>query len=390
MTTTAGPENSTAFLHGRVTIELGRSRAAAFAGKLIADGGGEVVVVDGAARRAALTEEAQAFFDPYKDVVRPSAGRDSDWLDAVLLEELVPQADLIITDLPASELERRGWDWESVQRRNPGISHVRLSAAAGMDDGGELTMQALSGLMEMVGDPKREPLALPYGIGSLQLGLHGAAAGAAALVAAHRSGRGRQVEIAGSEVLASYVRIYGAVASYYGIPLRRDGRRAPGSGGRYPFGLFPCKDGYVAMICRSQREWESLLAMMGQPEWSTRERYRDLYAIAMEYPDEVDALIAPWLLAHTRDELLDLAQEHAVPVAPVRSVDEVLSDPQLSDHRGFFDVVRTPDGRELRIPGRPWASPARTAPLRAAADAAVVLSRRVPATVVPRPAQEEL
>ncbi|MBT2535475.1 CoA transferase [Arthrobacter sp. ISL-69] len=348
-------------LQGTLTIELGTTRAAAFAGKLIADAGGDVVTLEDSRRRARLTNAAQIFLDAHKDVVALETAQDN-----VVIEELVPFADLVVTDLPQDELVRRGLDWDSLRSLNPRLSYVRLSAVGWETGGpaGELTMQALSGLMEMVGDPQREPLALPYGIGSLQLGLHGAAAGTTALLSAARSGQGRLAEIAGSEVLASYVRIYGAVASYYGIPLQRDGRRAPGSGGRYPFGFFACRDGYVAMICRSDREWASLLAMMGDPSWAKDERYQDLYGIAMEYPDEVDALIEPWLLEHTRDELLALAQEFAVPVAPVRSVTEVMEDVQLRDHRDFFDVLRTADGHDIRVPGRPWASPQRQVELQ--------------------------
>ncbi|WAH96321.1 CoA transferase [Arthrobacter sp. MMS18-M83] len=360
---------SNGMLQGTLTVELGWTRAAAFTAKLIADAGGSVVTLEDESRRTALTDEARMFLDPHKDVVAFVEDQDT-----VVLEELIPFADLLVTDLPEEELARRGFDWDAIRALNPSISYVRLSAVGGRPGGGpgaagpdtaaldtsgspgELTMQALSGLMEMVGDPQREPLALPYGIGSLQLGLHGAAAGTAAMYTAARSGQGRLVEIAGAEVLASYVRIYGAVASYYGIPLQRDGRRAPGSGGRYPFGIFPCRDGYVAMICRSDREWTSLLGMMGNPEWSTRDRYRDLYAIAMEYPDEVDELIAPWLIEHTRDQLLDLAQEFAIPVAPVRSVAEVLEDAQLRDHRSFFDILQNDDGDTIQVPGRPWAS----------------------------------
>ena len=238
-------------------------------------------------------------------------------------------------------------------------------------------MQAISGVMHMVGDPKREPLALPYSLGSIQLGVNGAAAAAAALRAAADTGTGRLIEISGAEVMASYVRIYGAVATYYRVLLRRDGRRAPGSGGRWPFGIFPCRDGWVAMICRSAREWESLLAMMGHPAWSAQERYRDMHAMAIEYPEEVDELVRPWLLQRTRDELLKLAQQFAVPVAPVRSVDEVLTDPQLRDYRNFFDHVITASGEVVNVPGRPWASSPRVLAERGAGIADALSRARV-------------
>ncbi|MDB5911129.1 MAG: hypothetical protein JWP34_5246 [Massilia sp.] len=345
-----------AMLDGTLVIEVGRTRASAFAGKLLADAGAEVIALQDAGRAAALSEAARLFMDIDKDVV---TWREDG--DQVLQEELAPHANLFVTDLGAEELRRRSLDWETMHDRAPGLSYVWLRPVGTVGEGrtsaaGELSMQAISGMMHVVGHPEREPLALPYGLGSVQLGLHGVAAATAALYHATVTGTGHCVEISGAEVLASYVRIYGAVASYYRVPLRRDGRRAPGSGGRWPFGIFPCKDGWVAMICRGAREFDSLLQMMGDPEWAKQERYRNLYGIAIEYPQEIDELVSPWLMEHTRDELLDLAQRYAVPVAPVRDVAEVLADPQLRDYRHFFDRVTTSTGEVVQIPGRPWAS----------------------------------
>jgi crotonobetainyl-CoA:carnitine CoA-transferase CaiB-like acyl-CoA transferase len=345
-----------AMLDGTLSIEVGRTRAAAFAGKLLADAGGEVIALADAARSTSLSRAARTYMDAGKDVV---TWREDG--DAVMVRELLPHADLFVTDLDAVELARRGLDWPTLHALAPRLCYVWLAPVGHVGEertsnAGELAMQAISGLMHVVGHPDREPLALPYSLGSVQLGLHGAAAATAALQAAAATGVGRLVEVSGAEVLASYVRIYGAVASYYGVPLRRDGRRAPGSGGRWPFGIFPCKDGYVAMICRSSREFDSLLEMMGNPSWTQQERYRDLYAMAISYPDEIDALVTPWLMEHTRDELLELAHRFAVPVAPVRNVAEVLADPQLRDARHFFDQMTTASGEVLQIPGRPWAS----------------------------------
>ena len=345
-----------AMLDGTLIVELGGSRAAAYAGKLLADAGSEVIALQDANRAAALPVAARVYMDSAKSVV---IWREDG--DPVLAEELLSQADVLLTDLDSHELARRGLGWESLHARFPRLTYVHLLAVGPVGDGrashpGELAMQAISGVMHMVGDPEREPLALPYSLGSIQLGVNGAAAAAAALHAVAATGIGRLVEISGAEVMASYVRIYGAVATYYRVPLRRDGRRAPGSGGRWPFGIFPCRDGWVAMICRSAREWDSMLAMMGHPEWSARERYRDLHGIAIDYPEEVDELVRPWLMERTRDELLELAQRFAVPIAPVRTVGEVLADPQLRDYRQFFDRVVTASGEVVVVPGRPWAS----------------------------------
>ena len=340
-----------------LTIEVGHTRAAGFAGKLMSDAGSEVITIQDAERETNMTRHARMYMDTGKDVITWNTETD-----AILAAKILPHANALITDLPQSELKKRGLDFESVHSIAPKLNYVSLTPIGWGHDQeqmpGELSMQALSGIMYMVGHQDREPLALPYGIGSIQLGLQGAAALTAAIYESEISGRGHFIEISGTQVLASYVRIYGAVASYYDIRLRREGRRAPGSGGRYPFGLFPCKDGYVAMICRSEREWQSLLQMMGNPEWSKQDRYLDLYAIAIEYPDEIDELIKPWLMDHTRDELLELAQKYAVPVAPVRNVQEVTADMQLL-YRDFFDQLTTKDGSIVQIPGRPWVSDVR-------------------------------
>ena len=345
----------TTMLEGTLTLEVGRTRAAAFAGKLIADGGGTVICAEDAMRASGLSAAARLYMDVGKDVITWDYSGN-----AVLLEELVPHANLFLTDLSRDELDRRGLGWPALHRLAPSMTYVSLSAVGWDDDlgltSGELSMQALSGVMHMVGHPDREPLALPYSTGAVQLGLNAAAAAVCAMHGSGAAGEGHLIEISGAEVLASYVRIYGAVANYYEIPLRRDGRRAPGSGGRYPFGIFPCRDGYVAMICRTAREWDSLLEMMGHPAWSREARYQDMYAVAIDYPGEVDELIAPWLMSKSRDELLELAQKHTVPVAPVRHVNEVITDPQLRDYRGFFDELTTRDGRTIQLPGRPWAS----------------------------------
>jgi len=48
--------------------------------------------------------------------------------------------------------------------------------------------------------------------------------------------------------------------------------------------------------------------------------------MATEYPDEVDTLIAPWILERTKEELSILATESGVALAPVRTADEVIAD----------------------------------------------------------------
>ena len=50
-----------------------------------------------------------------------------------------------------------------------------------------------------------------------------------------------------------------------------------------------------------------------------------------EHADEVDGYMEEWLLQHTKAELLVLALEHRIPLAPVRDFKEVRNDESLAD-----------------------------------------------------------
>ena len=113
----------TTMLEGTLTLEVGRTRAAAFAGKLIADAGGTVICAQDAARANGLSAAARLYMDVGKDVITWD-----DSADAILLEELVPHADLFLTDLSRDELERRGLDWHALHRIAPALTYVSLSA----------------------------------------------------------------------------------------------------------------------------------------------------------------------------------------------------------------------------------------------------------------------
>jgi CoA:oxalate CoA-transferase len=323
---------------GVTVVELAGTRSAAYAGKLLADVGATVV-------RVAATDP-----DPYLDLRKLPTRSGA--------AALMAGAHVLLTDLDVDGLRAEGLSVDRLREEFPGLVATLLSPLGRTGEraawhAGEVAMQAVSGLMHLTGYPDREPLAAPYALGALQLGISGAGATAAAVLRARRDGTGALVEISGAEVLATYVRIYCAVGQYYDIELRRAGHRAPGSGGRWPFGIFPCKDGHVALIARTAPEWDRFVEMLGSPEWASLPRYTDARAMAMDYPDEVDALVIPWLLEHTRDELLALAHAHKVPMAPVRGVDELTDDVQMR-HRKFFEEADTSDGRTITVPGRPW------------------------------------
>ncbi len=234
-----------------------------------------------------------------------------------------------------------------------------------------LDAQAVSGVAWALGEPGRAPLSIPPGLLESQAGAHLAAA----CLMARLVGGGRVVDVALADVLASYVAVNCRFYIHHGMQWRRAGRRASGSGGSYPFGILPCRDGDVCLSGRTRQEWQRFVEAMGNPEWAARPRYQKLRLMGQDYPGEVDALVLPWLQRHTKAEIEAIANRHQLTIAPLRDFAEVLATPQLRE-RGFFRDA-TLAGHAVRGPGLPF----RVAEARSAGTGAGLGASMLSATV---------
>jgi crotonobetainyl-CoA:carnitine CoA-transferase CaiB-like acyl-CoA transferase len=350
------------FLSELVVVELSDTVAASFCGRMLACYGAQVIRVLDRSQAPRTSRESErvgetAAADVHTDALKTRVSLDlATDQGRMLFARMLDRADCLLTDYDPDRLRARGWHWETLRAERPGLIYTHISAfgVSGPKShwrGDDITAQAFSGFCSMVGFPDRAPLSAPYALAFTQGGLHAAGATVAAAIDRRASGQGSFVEIASAEVLGSMMRMYSFVCRFYGVAPTRSGRRAPGSAGRYPASLFPCKDGYVVMTSRSGRQWRQIIDMMGKPEWSQNPRYQDPYGIAMEYPDEVDALVIPWMMKHARAELAALALKHAVPLGAVRRLDELVDDPQFAFRR-FFQTVNVA-GKKIVVPGQP-------------------------------------
>ncbi|MCC7273606.1 MAG: CoA transferase [Alphaproteobacteria bacterium] len=359
---------------GLRVVELGDMISGPYCGRLFARLGAEVVKVeppDGdSSRRVGPFPEGVP--DPERSglFVFLNEGKASVTLDIATAEgiaglhRLLADADVLVTNLPFPLRRQRGLDHASLARSYPRLvvatttifgdagPYAELPAA-------ELDAFAISGIAWAIGRPEREPLILPFLQGEYQAGINLAAATWLALFHRRRTGRGQHVDVAMADVLASYAGANGIMYVSHGLQWRRAGNRAYGSGGVYPYTILPCKDGAVCLIGRSRAEWARLVAAMGDPAWAQEPRYQDLRAMGTSYPDEVDALVGPWLLRHRRADLIRIAGEFGIPMAPLRTMAEVRETPQFAD-RGFLRTVA--DGTGQPMPA--WDMPFRFRPER--------------------------
>lgn len=344
----------------------------AYAARLLADLGAQVTRVippggDPLAGEAPLVatsageQSAFAWFANLgKDIVEldplePAAGER---LDALLAE-----ADLLLESWGTDGSPFGNLDRSRIAARFPRLTVVSMtpfgvSGPKSGDPGTDLTTMAAGGLLSLGGYADSAPIGTP-GQARLGAAIFGAAAAIFGLIARESDGRGRQIDVAGQEVMAAALE--DAIPQYdlTGTIRRRVGDTPREAG----TGIFRCADGYVSMVAGrlgTARAWRSLVGWLNEAGIDGAEQLRaepwDSLA-HRQRPESVRHFVdvfERFAAGHTKAELYAEAQRRDIALAPINEIPEVLADAQLAERRFFAPVYVAELGRELLVPGRPY------------------------------------
>ncbi|HAA95758.1 MAG TPA: hypothetical protein DCE26_08725 [Dehalococcoidia bacterium] len=376
-------------LQGLRVVELGESISAPYCSKLLADMGAEVVKIE----RPGVGDQSREYGPFLND--QPHHERSGLFLylngnkqgmtldletptGREILGELLARSHVFVHNLHPTEMDRQGLDYESLRGHNSGlvmasITPFGLTGPYRNYKAYDINLAAAGGICEGLGSPDREPLTF----GTAEVGYFAGMAAASSIVIALLAGQGQHIDIAEVESMAGiYNGPEALMAVYQWRMTRRTGHHALDF--PYPNCILRCKDGYIFVGSPEGRQWRTLLEVMGGPEWAKEDRFRNRTTMNNEYADEVDGYMEEWLMQHTKAELLALALEHRVPLAPVRDFNEVRNDESLADQ--FIPVERADTGSvsfagpAYRLPGEE-VSPPRPAPLLGQHNAEVLCDR---------------
>jgi crotonobetainyl-CoA:carnitine CoA-transferase CaiB-like acyl-CoA transferase len=170
------------------------------------------------------------------------------------------------------------------------------------------------------------------------------------MLGARASGKGRLVDVGTMEALAGLHQWSLVHFTHQGVIKQRGGNRHVES--FHPMGLQQVKDGWVVLGVSTQAQYESMCIAMELPELITDERFLT-GGHRVDHGEEFDALIAPWLRARTRAEVVEAFQAARVPSGKVLTLDETLADPQLEARALWVTPERF--GLRAKMPGVPFA-----------------------------------
>lgn len=205
----------------------------------------------------------------------------------------------------------------------------------------DFAVLASSGLLDIIGDPSREPLRL----GGHQIAYSGGLSAFTALMAAitqhDRDGRALHARISLLEtgIWLNWKAVVGAAE-----PPPHPSRR----GDLADFPVLRCKDGWTALVYTSV-QFDRLEAMFSELTLTNPQRLP-----AEERGGALAAQVSGWFAARTREEIYARAREFGIPIGPVYTPAELLDDEQYRA-RDFIPspVSETASVSGLRFPRLP-------------------------------------
>jgi CoA:oxalate CoA-transferase len=347
-------------LAGIVVLDLSQIYNGPYATFLLAMAGAEVIKVEPRVgehlrRRGALSAAALPFamLNRNKHSVsldlKTTKGRD-------LLLKLAARADVLVENFAPGAMDRLGLGVEAVRAINPRLIYA---SSSGYGSTGpyrdypamDLTVQAMSGVMSITGFPDRPPVKSGPALCDFFAGVHLYGAIVTALFERERTGKGRSVEVA---MLDS---VYMSLASNLSLSYSRGWKDTPRTGNRHgglaeaPYNVYPTKSGHIAIICVGEGHWATLAKVMQREDLLVDPRFQTMKARATNI-DLVDQIVSEFSGRFETQELFALLLKHRIPSAPVRTLEEVVSDPHLHE-RGMLEWAEHPTLGRIVVPGSP-------------------------------------
>jgi len=206
----------------------------------------------------------------------------------------------------------------------------------------EFTVLALGGLLDMIGDPARKPLRLGGHQAAYSAGLSAFTA-LMALFAERDAGRRpppARVSLIETAMWVNWKAIAG---------IDDEGRPPTRQGDQSEFQVVRCLDGWIAVVF-SVSQFESLRDLVNSSalhhqKFATREG-------RLKHMRELYRYLEPWFAVRTRAEVYDEAQRRGVPLGPVCTPADLITDPQ-NEARGFIVSLADTSVSGARVPRLP-------------------------------------
>ena len=337
-------------LSGVRVLDLTRVLSGPFCTALLGDLGADVLKIeapegDSVRRQGAIRDGVSWYFAQFNrnkrslrlDLRRPE-GRD-------ILTQLIRGSDVLVENFRPGVLARMGFPAARLHELRPSLVICAINGFGGEGPykdrpAFDFIAQAMSGFMSVNGTEDGEPLRSGLPISDLVAGLYAALAITASVLRARETGIGEVAEVSLTNGMVSMLAYIATNYFATGITPPRSGNDHPIAA---PYGLFPTRDGRIALAPPDDVFFGRLMDALGCPELKHDPLYRD-QAARVANRERINAIVGGRLALHGTDYWVETLNAAGVPCGPVHAVADVFEDPQILAQNMVMDVEQPGHG----------------------------------------------
>lgn len=273
--------------------------------------------------------------------------------DLAVAQNLARRADVVVENFCPGVMEKLGLDAAALQAANPGLVYASVS---GFGQSGphaarpayDIIVQAMSGLMDLTGEPAAAPTMVGEAMADVAGGLFAAWGIMVALFDRERTGRGRVVDLALFDALLSMMPTAGARVLVCDADPTRTGNSHALSA---PFGVYPAGQGHFAVAVLNDRLFAAFCTVIGQPALRDDPRMASDESRRANEPVLAQA-IAEWAGNLTAAQAVAALSAAGVPASELASARDAWRSDQARA-RGLASDVDHPLLGQLSVPEQP-------------------------------------
>jgi crotonobetainyl-CoA:carnitine CoA-transferase CaiB-like acyl-CoA transferase len=242
--------------------------------------------------------------------------------------DLSKTADVVIEGSRPGVMKRLGIDYATIKKINPAIVYASLTGY-GQDGpyrdlvGHDINYISIGGLLGITGTPGGEPIIPGIPVADFAGGgLSAAVAILAALMAREKTGKGQFIDVSITDKMVGLMSIWINPYLTWGIACQRG---ETWLSGQWPwYNVYETKDRkYISIGALEAGFYANLCHLLGREDFIEHQ-----YAEG-EKRDEIFHYFKKTFKTKTRDEWVTILRQEDTCVAPVYSIEEMVSDPQL-------------------------------------------------------------
>ena len=185
------------------------------------------------------------------------------------------------------------------------------------------------------GEPGKAPVRPNISLGDTVAAIHAALGVAFAIIERNKSGKGQVVDVALYESIFNLLE--GLVPEYDGAGVIREPSGTTITG-IVPTNTYACADGkYVVIGGNGDSIFKRLMTEAGREDMANDPELKHNQGRVV-HEQRIDAALAQWCTAHNAADIIAKLEGARVPVGPIYSVEDMMTDPHYLA-RGMFETV---------------------------------------------------